>query len=122
MSKYLLECEIIGGENSSIGKRLIVRPTRIYPKSVTIGLECEFGILVEEGARPTFNVANPKNFIFAKLDREGFLTLKIKPRSSAWELLNKRCSSAVLELELNKPELEKKSGKDFTVVGFKVQF
>lgn len=119
---YLLECEIIGANISSVGKNLVVKPIRVYPKSATLKLENEFGILVKEETQGTFKVANPETFIFVTLDQEGFLTLKIKPRSYACDLLIQNYSSVILELELKKSAPEEKSEKDFTVVGFKVQF
>lgn len=122
MSNYLLECEIVGGEVSPPDKKLVVKPARIYPKSTRISLDNDFGVLAEEDGVHTFNATNSGNFIFVKLDQEGFLILKIGACCCAYDLLTRNCSNVVLELELNEAGSGEKSEKDFTVVGFKVQF
>lgn len=116
--RYLLECEIVGGEIvNPAGKKLVysvcVSPVNRIRKSDLIGGSQVLGVAVEEDPANRFHISSETPSLLAvSLNEQELAEISLSNESMATALLSCNGMRVVLELDKNLK----------TVVGFKAQF
>lgn len=118
MANYLLECEIVGGEISSIiqKSKITVRPKLIYPKSRLPGSTSEMAVLLED--------STPKSAKLMELSdaEERTIDLYFDIGSNLSALLSRNYSEVVLKIEVSRQTQAAISPGDAQIVDFKACF
>lgn len=119
MANYLLECEIVGGEISSISRnaKITVRPKVIYPGSKLSGNSSDMAVLLED-TNPT------KSAKLMELSdaEEKTIDLRFGIGSNLSALFGRNYSEVVLEIGIFQQTRGAISPKNAQIVDFKARF
>ena len=118
MANYLLECEIVGGEISSISQnaKITVRPKVIYPKSEVPERNCDMAVLLD--------ASNLKSASLMELSdaEERTIDLRFGIGSNPSALFGRNYSEVVLEIGVFQQTRGAISPKNAQIVDFKARF